>query len=77
MWPVQVIDTQSSVQNGGGASDCLLAPGRRKYPSQAFCGHASAAGLAPHSVRSPLPRTEVTATFSSKTLSVAVPGVGH
>lgn len=32
MWSVQVIDTQSSVQNGGGASDCFLAPGQKDMP---------------------------------------------
>lgn len=77
MWPVQVIDTQSSEWNGGGASDCFLAPRQKEIPKPGVLGHASAAGLTPHSVRSPLPRTEVTATFSSKTLSVAVPGAGH
>lgn len=33
--------------------------------------------LAPHPVHNLLPKTEVTATSSSKPRSVAVPGVGH
>ena len=72
VWPVQVTDSQ----NPGRVVEELQTVSWPQ-PEGNVPARRPGAGLAPRPIHSPLPKTEVMATSSSKARSVAMPEVGH